>query len=72
MKITVRVKPGSKQERVEKIDACNYLVWVRQKPQDGEANQALTEALAEYFGIAKSRVVLWRGQTSKEKIFEIS
>jgi uncharacterized protein len=72
MKITVRVKPGSKRERVEKVDGRNYLVWVRQRPQDGEANQAVTEALAEYFDISKSRVVLWRGQASREKIFTIN
>ena len=71
MKISVKVKAGSSLEKVEKIDDSNYAVWVKAKPADGKANEAVTRALAGHFGIAKSRVVLLRGQASRQKIFEI-
>lgn len=58
-------------EKVEKTGDNNYSVWVRAKPADGKANEAVIKALAEHFGIAKSRIVLLKGQTSKQKIFEI-
>lgn len=71
MKISVKVKPGAKQERLQKIDENNFLVWVKEKPRDGEANQAAIECLAGYFGVSKSNVVLLKGQTSRQKIFEV-
>ena len=71
MKISVKVKAGSSREKVEKIGDNNYAVWVREKPAEGKANEAVIKALAECFNIAKSRVNLLKGRTSKQKIFEI-
>lgn len=71
MKISVKVKANSSQERVEKTGDNDYSVWVRAKPTDGKANEAVIKALAGYFDIAKSKVSLVKGQTSKQKIFEI-
>lgn len=72
MRISVKVKANTSQERIEKIDDTNFLVWTREKPVEGKANEAVIKALAEYFGIAKSKVVLIKGQASKHKIFEIN
>lgn len=71
MKIAVTVKPNAKQESVEKTGENEFVVRVKAKPQDGKANEAVIEALAEYFDVAKSRVVLMHGRASKNKIFEI-
>jgi len=71
MKINVTVKPNAKQEQVEKTGENEFVVRVKARPQEGKANQAVVEALAEYFDVAKSRVVLLRGQTSKHKVFDI-
>jgi len=71
LRISVRVKAGSSQEKVEKIDDNNYAVWVRAKPAEGKANQAVIKLLAGHFGTARSKVILLKGQTSKQKLFEI-
>lgn len=71
MRISVKVKANTKQERVEKIDEANYFVWVREKPVEGKANQAVIELLAEYFDVAKLKITLLKGQTSKNKVFEV-
>lgn len=71
MKISVKVKPSAKQERLEKRGDKDFYIWVREKPQEGRANQAVIKVLAEYFGVSKSEVTLLKGQTSKEKIFEV-
>jgi uncharacterized protein (TIGR00251 family) len=71
MKISVRVKPNAREERVEQTGDNEFLVRVKAKPVEGEANYAVVRALAGYFGVSKSRVVLVRGQTSKQKIFSI-
>jgi len=71
LKISVRVKPNAKQEKTEKVGERDFSVWVKEKPQEGKANKAVIKALAEYFGIPQADVVLLKGQSSKEKIFEI-
>jgi len=71
MKISVRVKPNAKQEKTEKVGERDFSVWVKEKPQEGKANKAVIKALAEYFRIPQADVALVKGQSSKEKIFEI-
>ena len=72
MRITVSVKAGRKERKIEKLSDNNFSVWVKEKPQEGKANYAVREALADYFNIPKSRVTLTSGETSKTKLFEIS
>ena len=72
MRITVSVKAGRKESKVERLSDNSFSVWVKEKPQEGKANYAVREALAEYFDIPKSRVTLMSGETSKTKLFDIS
>jgi len=72
MKVSVKVKANTSQERIEKIGDTNFIVWIREKPVEGKANEAVIKALAEYFGVAKSNIALIKGQASKQKIFEIN
>ncbi len=71
MKIEVLVKTNAKQNKVQRLDGNQFLVWVKAKPQEGQANRAIIEALAEYFDIAKSKIELLKGQTSKQKVFDV-
>ncbi len=41
MKISVRVKPGAKNEGVTKIDDSHYMVCVKAPPVEGKANEAV-------------------------------
>lgn len=82
MKILVKAKPFSKEEKVEKIpqegfdfldDKMDmYKVWIKEVPEDGKANEAVIKALAKYFDTAKSNIELIKGSTSSEKIFNIN
>jgi uncharacterized protein len=72
IKISVKVKANTSQERIEKIDDTDFIVWIREKPVEGKANGAVIRTLAEYFGVAKSNIVLLKGKASKHKIFEIN
>lgn len=71
MKIQVVVKPNSRREGVEPLADGSLRVSVNARPKDGEANDAVTRALAQHFGVAPSRVVLKLGRTAKKKVFEI-
>ena len=71
MKIFVKAKPLSKQEKIEKIDEINFIIAVKEPPKDGKANRAIVRALALYFNVAPSRINLISGFSSKQKVFEV-
>ena len=71
MKISIRVKPGSKQEGIEKTDELNWIVKIRAQPVDGKANEGLIRFLAEHLQIPKSRIAILKGHTAKTKLVEI-
>jgi len=71
MKISVKLKPNAKEDRIEKISENQFSIWVKARPQKGKANQAAIGILAEYFGVSQSRVKLLKGQTSRYKQLEI-
>lgn len=66
----MRVTPGARSEGIA-IDGGQVQVKVRAKPEDGKANQAVLDLLAEALGLAPSRLRLLRGATSREKVFAI-
>jgi uncharacterized protein YggU (UPF0235/DUF167 family) len=72
VKITVSVKTGRKENKIERLSDNSFSIWVKEKPQEGKANYAVREALADHFNIPKFRVTLISGETSKTKLFEIS
>jgi len=71
VKISVIAHPNSKRPRVEKDLLETLHVFVSEPPLEGRANQAVLEALAEYFKVKKSQLTLISGQKSKNKVFEI-
>lgn len=71
MRINIKAKPQAHEEKVEKIDESNFIVCVKEPPDKGKANAAIEKVLANYFDIAKSRVHIISGHSSREKIVEI-
>ena len=68
MKIKIKVKPGSSQEKIEKIDDINYIVWLKDKPIEGKANIKLLKILKKYFG---KNVEIISGFLGRDKIIEL-
>ena len=71
MKITVRVKPNSKESAVEVTGNNEYILRVNEKARDGKANSAAIGLLSAYFDIPKSRISIIKGRTSRNKIISI-
>ena len=71
MKIKVKVKPNAKKNEVKKIEEGFYEIRVTVVPEKGKANKKVIELLSKELKVPKSRIKLIRGETSKEKIFEI-
>ncbi len=72
MNIIVYAHPKSKRPRVAEREPGIYDVYVAEPPVDGKANQAIEKSLANYFGIAQSRVQITKGATGKRKTVELS
>jgi uncharacterized protein len=69
-RLALRVRPGARSESVE-LGQGIVLIKVRTKPQDGKANEAVLELLAEALGVATSRLQLLRGATGRDKLVRI-
>jgi len=69
-RLAVRVTPGARSEGIE-LGGERVLVKVRAKPQDGAANEAVLELLADALGVATSRLQLLRGATSRDKLVQL-
>jgi len=70
VKLQVKVFPkASRQELIEKDGVLK--AYVTAAPDKGKANKALIKLIAERYKVAKSRVVIVTGETSRNKIVEV-
>ena len=70
-RITVKVQPRAKATRVAGRLENAYRLQVAAPPVDGKANEACIAFFAELAGVAKSRVRIVSGLTSRMKVVEI-
>lgn len=69
-RLALRVTTGARVESVELGDG-RVLVKVRVKPEDGKANAAVLDLLADALGVATSRLRLLRGATGRDKLVQL-
>jgi len=72
MRVSVRIKSGARQEKVQQLDDAAYLVWVKAPAREGKANEALNCLLSKHFRVPKRSVEIVSGHTSRNKIVEIA
>jgi len=70
-RITVKVQPRAKVTRVAGRLEQAYRLQLAAPPVDGKANEECIAFFAELAGVAKSRVRIMSGLTSRMKIVEI-
>jgi len=71
MRIYLKVRTRSSQQKVEKISEGDYKIWVRAVPEKGKANQEIAEILSDYFKVGKSAIEIVGGRTSSKKIVDV-
>ncbi len=67
---SVRVTPKAARNTVV-AEEGQIRVYVTTVPEDGKATQAVIKLLAKALGVAKSRITLVRGATSRDKTFRL-
>ncbi|BAY88659.1 MULTISPECIES: DUF167 domain-containing protein [unclassified Tolypothrix] len=71
MQKKVKVKPNSKQQKIEEQADGSLNVHLKSPPVDGKANEELIKLLAEKFNVPKSYIRIKSGATSRQKFVEI-
>lgn len=71
MKKQVKVKPNSKQQKIEEAPDGSLTINLKSPPVDGKANEELIKLLAEKFDVPKSKISIKSGLSSKNKLVEI-
>ncbi len=71
MRITVQATPRAKQNKIIVISPTELKAYTTAIPEDGEATKKVVALLAAHYKIAKQRITLVRGATSRTKLFEI-
>ncbi|MBD2209134.1 DUF167 domain-containing protein [Nostoc linckia FACHB-104] len=71
MQKKVKVKPNSRQQKIEEQADGSLNVHLKSPPVDGKANEELIKLLAEKFNVPKSYIRIKSGATSRQKLVEI-
>lgn len=71
MKIQIRVKPNSKEQKILDLEDGSLLVQLKSSPVKGKANQELIKLLAKKYQITQSQIKIKHGLASKKKLVEI-
>ncbi len=71
MRLTVKVKPRSSQNKMVCVDGI-YTVYLKNSPVENKANVELINVLSKHFNVAKKDISIYRGLKSKTKIVDIT
>ena len=69
--LAVRAQPGARKNAVVGEHGGALKIAVTAPPEDGRANEALTDLLREWLGLKRSQVELVAGATNRNKQFLI-
>ena len=69
--IAVRAQPGARKNAIVGEHGDALKVAVTAPPEDGRANEALTQLLRDWLGLKRSQVELASGATNRSKQFLI-
>jgi len=72
LRLRVRVQPRASRTRVVGVRGDALAIAVQAPPVDGAANTAVVALIADWLGVAKSRVEVVRGETARAKTLAIS
>lgn len=71
MKVYVKVKTNSKEQKIEDFGDFRYLVYLKSRPENNEANLELIKAISKHLGVPSTHIKIKFGFTSENKILEV-
>jgi uncharacterized protein (TIGR00251 family) len=70
MIISIKVIPGAKKQEVQQENS-DFKVYLKSRPEKGQANEELINLLASHFNVPKTSVKIIKGAYSRNKLIEI-
>ena len=67
VQIAVRAQPGAKRSALIGMHGQRIRIAIQAPPVDGKANEALERFVAEQLGLARARVTVTAGISSRDK-----
>ena len=71
LRVSVRVQPRASRNDIQGVKDGRLRIRTTAPPADGQANKAAIRLLADYLGVAPSRIRLVRGMTQRNKTFVV-
>ena len=71
MRITVKVKPNSRENSIKEIEKDYFEIKVSVPPEKGKANKSVIELISEHFKVPKSKIEIITGESYHEKVIDI-
>ncbi len=72
MKLFIKAIPNASKDQIIKIDESNFKIKTTKPPEDGKANKAVIEILANYLNVKKNQIKIISGINSQKKIIQIN
>jgi uncharacterized protein (TIGR00251 family) len=73
VKIAIRVQPGARRDALlERLASGEWKLAVSAPPEDGRANDAVVDLMAELLGVKRRQVTVARGTSSRTKLIEVA
>ena len=70
-KLTIRIHPGASKNMITGYCDGIFTIKITTRPEKGKANESLIKYLSKLLGIAKSRIEIQKGTTSRNKVISI-
>ncbi len=72
-RIAVRVQPGARRNALlGRLESGEWKVAVVAPPEEGRANDAVVELVAELLGVKRRQVTVARGHAARSKLIEVT
>src|SRR3989344_5550630 len=71
MKIIINVKPNSFEDSVEKKEDGSFIVRVKERAQDGKANEKVIRLLSKHFRVSASEVKIKNFKSRRRRFEEV-
>ena len=68
--VKVKIVPGSSKNKIIGVYNDSLKITITAPPVEGKANKKCIAYLAKYFDVAKSKIEIISGQTSKNKLIK--
>ena len=69
--LTVKVRPGAGKDVLVSVGPGRFEAWVKAKPLEGRANEAVMDLLARTLRIPRERLKLVKGWSARQKVVRI-